>query len=185
MSVAPPVHRAPASLDAGRAHRRCRSILVAVELDRVEPTGLALAADRALQYRARLTVLCAWRPTRLVCLAALAGYDPDHLIGHEQAQAAAWLRRSVASLPQTISVTAICRRGSLVRRLARELRSFRTYDELLVGQHLSRREAAVLRQASPALSILSSADGDQRHDLSDGPLSPRYARSRPRAGASV
>jgi Universal stress protein family len=132
-----------------------RRLLVAVDADRSDPATVQVALARAARTRAEITLMCVWRPSRLVVLAVLNCVDPDVLrTEHEQA-ASDWFRARVADVPDDVSVRTVFLRGRLRDQITRELGDTR-YDELIVDPRLSVRDLARVRRVAPGIAIRSS-----------------------------
>jgi hypothetical protein len=118
-----------------------------------EERTVELAAARAAQEHAALTLMCVWSPTRLIHWARLAGVDPAELIRDHAEQSSEWIRGVVAGLPPDVSVKFACRKGLAKRCVSNELRDGH-YDELVISRPLlGQRCLAKLERQYPELRV--------------------------------
>jgi hypothetical protein len=118
-----------------------------------EERTVELAAARAAQEHAALTLMCVWSPARLIHWARLAGVDPAELIRDHAEQSSEWIRGVVAGLPPDVSVKFACRKGLAKRCVANELRDGH-YDELVISRPLlGQRCLAKIERQYPELRV--------------------------------
>ncbi len=138
-------------LDRVRCEVGPRGILIAVDPDRSAPATVGYGIARASRARAQLTVMCVWRPSRLLPLAAVSEVDPQALLADHERAAMAWFRARVAEVPGDICLRTLFLRGRLRDHLARQLVQ-RDYDEVIVDR-LSERDLARMRGIAPGVAI--------------------------------
>jgi hypothetical protein len=145
----------------GRGQRQRRSdasglvLLVAVDADLSDAGTVAWAATRARARGARLTVLCAWRPTALLALVALTDENPWALLDQHERAAARWLREQLRSVTPDVSVMSRCCRGRLAAAVNEELGSG-AYAELIADAALSRAGRDRVLRKHPDIPITSA-----------------------------
>jgi len=137
----------PGDADLGGA------LLAVLHAGRSDPRAATWAASRARELRARLTLMCVWRPSALVPLAWLVNVDAQELVDDQEQMAARWLSDRLEELPHDVSVIGMVRRGPVPSAVAAE-KSRQRYDELLVDGEVSRRLLPRLAAQSPGLRIL-------------------------------
>ncbi len=130
-----------------------RSILVAVDPDRSDPSAIPYAVARARDAHADLTLLCVWRPTRWLAYAAEGGEDPKALRESHGQEAAEWFRDRLAQVPYDIGVRSRFIEGFFGRQLLDELHTSH-HDELVLGHRLRAFELVRLRRAVRSLEVM-------------------------------
>jgi hypothetical protein len=129
-----------------------RRILLAVDADRSEPAAVLHAVAHAARTRAELTLMCVWRPSRLLPLAVMICEDPNALCIECEQAALDWFRARVADVPSDVRLRTVFLRGRLRDELPRRLEDD-AYDELFVDPRLSARDLARVRRIAPEITV--------------------------------